>query len=91
MALTIFLSLGLPAEDVLDAVYDECEALPCEVIPLFSTAAPVIVAHTTPAILSGPKPEPVGTPVGGRQHSPGSAPQSSDTRLRFALLCVLIC
>ncbi len=40
MLLSLGVSLGLPAEDVLDAVYDESEALPCETTPLFSIVAP---------------------------------------------------
>jgi hypothetical protein len=39
MLLSLGVSLGLPAEDVLDAVYDESEALPFEAISLFSTVA----------------------------------------------------
>jgi|SRR5450755_5042950 hypothetical protein len=92
MALTIFLSLGLPAEDVLDAVYDECEALPCEAIPLFSTAGSVILSQTTPAIPRGLNLEPVGEPLVGRQHSPGPDTScSAGTRPLFALLCILLC
>src|SRR5271157_6413841 len=40
MLLSMGVTLGLPAEDVLDAVYDESEALPCETTPLFSIVAP---------------------------------------------------
>jgi hypothetical protein len=47
MILTIGLSLGLPAEDVLDAVYDESEALPYEVVPLFSIALRPVAFRTT--------------------------------------------
>ena len=36
MTLTVILSLGLPSEDVLDAVYDESEAVPYERTPVFS-------------------------------------------------------
>jgi hypothetical protein len=39
MVLTLGLSLGLPAEDVLDAVYDESEAVPYEVIPPHSISS----------------------------------------------------
>jgi hypothetical protein len=39
MILTLGVSLGLPAEDVLDAVYDESEATPLESTPLFSSDA----------------------------------------------------
>lgn len=40
MLFSLGLSLSLPAEDVLDAVYDESEAVPYEVTPVFSIAAP---------------------------------------------------
>jgi hypothetical protein len=39
--LALGLSLGFPAEDVLDALYDESEALPCESTP----AVPETVAQ----------------------------------------------
>jgi hypothetical protein len=52
MVLALGVSLGLPAEDVLDAVYDESETLPCEVVSLFSIAVPMVDARTTLAVLS---------------------------------------
>ena len=52
MILTMGVSLGLPAEDVLDAVYDESEALPYEGTPLFSIVVPPVAARTTRAVLS---------------------------------------
>lgn len=39
MLLSLGLSLSFPAEDVLDAVYDESEALPYEDTPVFSIVA----------------------------------------------------
>ena len=36
--LTLGVSLGLPAEDVLDSVYDESESVPFETNPQFRTA-----------------------------------------------------
>ena len=45
-------SLGFPAEDVLDAVYDESEAVPYEGTPLFSIAVPQASARIAMAELS---------------------------------------
>ena len=42
MILSLGVSLGLPAEDVLDAVYDESEAVPFEAIPLLARDAEVL-------------------------------------------------
>jgi hypothetical protein len=39
MFLGLGLSLTFPAEDVMDAIYDESEAVPYEVTPLFSIVA----------------------------------------------------
>lgn len=50
MILTLGVSLGLPAEDVLDAVYDESEALPYEVIPLDPILVSPLRAQTTPPV-----------------------------------------
>lgn len=52
LMLLMGVSLVLPAEDVLDAVYDESEAVPSEVIPLLLIAVPRAVAQTTQAPLS---------------------------------------
>lgn len=52
MILTVCLSLGLPAEDILDTVYDESEALPYKVIPLFSVALWPVAVRKTQAPLS---------------------------------------
>jgi len=40
MLLSLGVCLGLPAEDVLDASFDESEALPYETTPLFSIVVP---------------------------------------------------
>jgi len=42
MILSLGVSLGLPAEDVLDAVYDESEAVPFETIPLLARDTEVV-------------------------------------------------
>lgn len=52
MIFTVCLSVGLPAEDVLDAVYDELEALPYEGTPLFSVVVPLTSARSAKAELS---------------------------------------
>ncbi len=44
MILALGASLGLPAEDVLDVVYDELEPLPYEALLGFSFALPQILA-----------------------------------------------
>lgn len=45
-------SLGFPAEDVLETVYDESEAVPYENTPLFSTVVPQASARVAKAELS---------------------------------------
>jgi len=40
MILSMGLSLSFPAEDILDAIYNESEAVPCERTPVFSIDAP---------------------------------------------------
>ena len=51
MMLTLGMSVVLPAEDVLDAVYDESEALPFESIPLSSVEPLPLPARTTQPLL----------------------------------------
>jgi len=92
MTLTVCLSLGLPAEDVLDAVYDESEALPYEVIPLFSIAVRPVAARTAQTPLSSlhlkfGAPSPF-LPARVRDTD---ANRSADARISLALLCTLLC
>ena len=92
MILTLGVSLGLPAEDVLDAVYDESEALPCEGTPLFSTVLSPVATRTTQAPLSSLTPKP-GAPlllVRARLRDT-DAHRSADARVSLALLCTLLC
>ena len=92
MLLSLGLSLGLPAEDVLDAVYDECECLPYEVTPLCSIIAPRITARSIPGLLSP-------LPLNPRAPSPflsvpvreAAANPSTGARFSLALLCTLLC
>lgn len=92
MILTVGLSLGLPAEDVLDAVYDESEAVPYEVIPLFSVALRPVAVRTAEAPLSyfhikaG-----VPSPFAPARVRDTSARRSHDARVALALLCTLLC
>lgn len=93
MVLSVCLSLGLPAEDVLDAVYDESEPLPYEVSPLFSIAVrPVAAPRTALAPLSSLQ-------LGAGARSPfiparvrdTDAHRCADARISLALLCTLLC
>jgi hypothetical protein len=69
MILTVGVSLGLPAEDVLDVVYDESEPLPYEALLGFSFALPQILAPIAKAepdhsAVSGGGPSTKGREVG---------------------------
>ena len=50
MMLTLGASLGLPAEDVLDAVYNESETLPFETAPQFAGAKEQLCAGEPQAL-----------------------------------------
>jgi hypothetical protein len=92
MILTLGLSLGLPAEDVLDAVYDESEALPCEGTPLFSIVRPPVAARTTQAPLSSLHPKPGAPFLFARVRVRDTdAHRSADARVSLALLRTLLC
>jgi hypothetical protein len=52
MILTLGVSLGLPAEDALDAVYDESEPLPYENVPLVPIVLSPVAVRTTQSHLS---------------------------------------
>jgi hypothetical protein len=92
MILTLGVSLGLPAEDVLDAVYDESETLPCEGTPSFSIVLSPVATRITRSPLSSLHPEP-GTPlllVRARVRDT-DAHRSADAQVSLALLCTLLC
>jgi hypothetical protein len=92
MLLSMGLSLSLPAEDVLDAVYDESETLPCESPPLFSIMLSPVVATTTQFPLSSSHPKP-GAPlllVRARVRDT-NANRPADAEVSLALLCTLLC
>jgi hypothetical protein len=92
MVLTLGVSLGLPAEDVLDAVYDESEAVPYEVIPLDSISSSPLSARSTQAAPNSLR-QKVGVP--SRFSSAGvrdnDAHQPIETRISLALCCTLLC
>jgi hypothetical protein len=92
MLLGMGLYLGLPAEDVLDAVYDESEALPCEDAPLFSIVMSPLAASRTQAPLSALHRVP-GAPstfaLVSLRHA--GIQQSAAVRTSLALLCALLC
>jgi hypothetical protein len=92
MLLSLGVSLGLPAEDVLDSVYDESEALPCEGTPLFSIVLSPVAAHKAQEPLSAlhgvPRiPSPF-TLVSVRR---AGTHRSTYARTSLALLCTLLC
>ena len=91
MLLAVGLSLGLPAEDVLDAVYDEAETLPYEVIPLFSAAMRPVAVRTTQAPVSS-----LHLKAGVRSlflpaRARSEAHRFADAPALSALLCILLC
>jgi hypothetical protein len=92
MILAVCLSLGLPAEDVLDAVYDESEVLLYEVVPLFSIAVRPMAAWTPKAPLSSLHLKLVAPSPFTSSHVPvAEAHRSADTRISLALICTLLC
>ena len=92
MVLTLGVSLGLPAEDVLEEVYDESEALPSESIPLISIVVPLVDARTTRAALSSLHLKHSAPSMFAPAHvrdTDTSRPTDRGTSL--ALLCTLLC
>jgi hypothetical protein len=92
MVLTLAVSLGLPAEDVLDAVYDESEAVPYEVIPLVSMVVSTLSVRTTEAVPNSLN-QKLGAPslfAPARVRDTDANP-SSEARMSLALLCTLLC
>lgn len=72
MIMALGVSLGLPAEDVLDVVYDELEAVPYEAPLGFSFALPQTLA---PIAKTDPGHSPVsggGPSTKGREVAPGN-------------------
>jgi hypothetical protein len=92
MVLTFGVSLALPAEDVLDAVYDESEALPYEVITPVSIVVSPLSARTTQAVQNSLDRK-LGVPsrFSSARVSDTEAKGATDTRISLALLCTLLC
>ena len=91
MFLALGLSMGLPAEDVLETTYDESETVPFEGTPLFSIAAPTAAERTTQDVPSSLRLK-AGAPslfAPARVHDT-DANRSSDTRPSLTLLCTLL-
>ena len=74
MLLSLGLSLSFPAEDVLDAIYDESEAVPYEVTPRFSIDAPLSSARIARAEL-GRNSQPFGFLMKRRKSCPEDGPR----------------
>jgi hypothetical protein len=92
MILTFGLFVAFPAEDLPETAYDESEAPPYEVIPLFSIAVPPVAAQITQRLLSSLHLE-AGAPslfVSARVHD-ADANRSADARSCLTLLCTLLC
>ena len=89
--LVLSLGLAFPAEDVLETVYDEYEALPYEATPLFSAATPKAAVSTIkPSQSSGClQPAPIALTL-ARNTEP-DAHRARDERVALALLCTLLC
>lgn len=85
-------SLGVPAEDVLETAYDESKVLPYEGTPLFSIVLPLVAARTTRAVLSflhlkhgAPSLFPSARVRDADAHRP------VDARVSLEILCSLLC
>ena len=92
MIVAACVSLGLPAHDVLDAVYDEVEPSPSEVTPLFSSAERPLAARTTRAPLRSLHFNLVAPSLFALARvRETDALRSADPRALSALLCILLC
>jgi len=92
MILTLGVSLGLPAEDVLDAVYDESEPLPYENIPLVPIVRSPAAVRTTQSQLSSlhiKSEAPFPFPAARVRDT--VANRRADARISLAILCTLLC
>jgi hypothetical protein len=92
MFLALGVSLGLPAEDVMDAVYDESEAVPYEVIPPGSISSSPLFARTTQAAPSSLRQKlRVPSPFSSACVSDTETNGATDARVSLSLLCTLLC
>ena len=92
MILTLGVSLGLPAQDVLDTVYDESEALPLEVIPPFSIVLRAPPSRTTQPTLIFFHPKlRAPCPFAPAHVRNTEVHRSTDVRALSSQLCILLC
>ncbi len=92
MVLALGVSLGLPAEDVLDTVYDESEPLPFEMIPPVANVVLPVTAVTTQAQLSSLRLKVCApSPLQLARFRDTDANRPTDTGISLALLCTLLC
>ena len=92
MLFALGVSVGLPAEDILEAVYDESEAVPYERTPVFSVVVRPLPARTTQPPLSFFRPKlRAPSPFAPAHVRDTNANRSADTRALSALLCILLC
>jgi hypothetical protein len=85
-------ALAVPAEDVPETSYDESEAVPYEVIPLFSVGRRPVAVWTTQGPLSSLRHK-AGVPclfLPARVRI-ADARQAAGARVSLALLCSLLC
>ena len=92
MVLTLGVSLGLPAEDVLDAVYDESEAVPLEVITPNSFVVSPLSAKKTQALHNSLNQKlAVSSRFSSVRVSDTEANGATNTPVSLSLLCTLLC
>ena len=92
MFLALGLSVGLPAEDVLETTYDELEAVPYEGTARLSTEEPPMAARTTQDVPSSLYLEPgTSSPFAPARVHDADANRSGDARVSLTLLCTLLC
>ena len=92
MVLTLGVSLGLPAEDVLDAIYDESEAVPFEVITQASIVVSPLSAKKTQALQNSLDQKlAVSSRFSSVPVSDTEAKGATDTPISLSLLCTLLC
>jgi hypothetical protein len=92
MFLALGLALGLPAEDVMDTLYDESETVPYEVITPVSIVLSPLSARTTQAAPNSLH-EKLGVPplFAPARVRDTEANRATDTPISLALLCTLLC
>ena len=92
MVLTLGVSLGLPAEDVVDAVYDETEAVPLDVItPTSIVVSPRSAKKTQTAQNPLDQKLGVSSRFSSDRVSDDEAKGTLNTRISLSLLCTLLC